>query len=297
MKRVIVGILSICIIAATITTMYVVNSKADSKQINKTFTGFIFSSEGKLVKEVPIKINGKQYSENHAYRDYFTGTIEIDGKLTEISSTKNKDEIISNFDTQKFYLAVNPVPENVNRYVVHTTTITISKDFTTAYGVTPNLRNNYGQMEFFFKTDRDLKTPIDENIQYVDEAAKKVKLYVSAMKLAFQAKNAGNGFIAVKEETLEGFEEEKSKQDILEGLRSLSRNVYWYEGVKQDISLFEFDNNGRMTRTLNGTLLSIKVEEFKGDEAVIEATSCVDNTGAVSRKYKATYKDGQWLLQ
>ena len=130
----------------------------------------------------------------------------------------------------------------------------------------------------------------------MSEATKRVKLYVSAMKATFQVKNGGNRFIAVKEETLEGLKEEKSKQDVLEGLKSLSQNMYWYEGVKDDKSLFEFDKNGRMTRILDGTLLSIKVEELKNDEAVIDATSWFGNLGAIILKYKAVYKDGQWQL-
>jgi hypothetical protein len=73
--------------------------------------------------------------------------------------------------------------------------------------------------------------------------------------------------------------------------------VYWYEGVKDDKSVFEFDNNGRMRRTLNGTLLSIKVEEFSNDEAVIEVTSWFGNLGAIFPKYKAVYRDGQWQLK
>lgn len=117
------------------------------------------------------------------------------------------------------------------------------------------------------------------------------------MKAAFQTENGGNSFIAVNEEGLEGLKDEKSRQNVLDGLKSLSQKQYWYEGVKDDKSLFEFDKNGRMIRTLNGTLLSMKVDEYKNDEAVVEAASWFGNTGAVYIKYNASYKDGQWQLK
>lgn len=307
MKKFVVGILILCFIGATAETMHVSRSKAGNtvlpnasvaayKEINKTLTVFIYSSEGKLIKEVPVKIRGRQYSETSVYRDYFDGKVEIDGEVIDISSIKNKTAVISDFDTQNNYLALNPTPDKMDGVVEHTTSVTISKDFTNAYGYTPNLRKSYGQGTFF-KSDINLKTPQDANNQYAEEAGKRVKLYIAVMKAAFQIENGGNGFIAVKEGTLEGLKEEKSKQDVIEGLKSLSQNVYWYEGVKDDKSLFEFDKSGRMTRTLNGTLLSIKVEEFNNDEAVVEATSWFGNLGAVFPKYKAVYRNGQWQLK
>lgn len=307
MKKALAGILSICIIGATSAGLYGCNLrqdnansyvalKSDYKEINKTINGFIFTGEGKLVKKVPIKIIGKQYKETSKDRDYFAGTIEVDGETTEISSTKDKDAVLSDFDTQNFYLTLNPAIGSEKGVIEHTASITISKDFNTVYGFTPNITKSYGQFAFF-KSDKSLKTPQDESIEYTKEAAKRVDLYVAVMKAAFQKENGGNGFIAVKEETLEGFKEEKSKQNVLECLKSLSSNVYWYEGVRDDKSLFEFDENGRITRTINGTLLSIKVEEFKGNEAVIEATSWFGNLGAVFPKYKAVYRGGQWHLE
>lgn len=132
---------------------------------------------------------------------------------------------------------------------------------------------------------------------HTDEAAKRVSLYIEAMKSAFQEGNGGNGFIAVKEETLEDLNEERPKQDVLEGLKALSPKVYRYDDIKDDNSLFESDSIGRETRTLNGTLLYINDEEFKGDEAIVEAISWFGNLGAVSPKYKAVYKDGKWELK
>ena len=307
MKKFIIGIVGVCIIGIAGTSLYMLNrgtgsnipqatSEAGFKIINKILTGYIFSGEGKLVKEVPVKINGKQYSETSSVRDYFTGTIEINGETVQISSTKDKNAAVSDLDTQKFYLASNPVPNNIKGEVQLTTSIIISKDFSTVYGYTPNVRKNFGKGAFF-KSDKGLKTPQDKYIEYTEEAAKRVSLYIEVMKAAFKQENGGNGFIAVKEDTLEGLKEEKSKQDVLEGLKALSSNVYWYEGVKDDKSLFKFDTDGRMLRTLNGTLLSLKVEEFKGDEAVVEATSWFGNLGAVCPKYKAVYKDRKWKLE
>lgn len=225
MKKITGGILGLCIIGATFATIHILNpklgnsifqitSERDYKEINKTLTGFIFSPKGNLVKEVPVEINGKQYSETSAYKDYFTGTIEIDGVITNIISIKDKTAAIPNLDTQKFYLALNPDPNNIKGMVQLTTSVTISKNFTTAYGYISNLNKSYGQGAFF-KSDMDLKTPQEEYIQYMEEAAKRVNLYVAVMKAAFQVENGGNDFIAVKEETLEGLKEEKSKQDVL----------------------------------------------------------------------------------
>lgn len=145
---------------------------------------------------------------------------------------------------------------------------------------------------------KETANPIqNDNNQYTEEEVKRVKLYVAVMSAAFQIENGGNGFIAVQKDTLDGLIEEKAKEDVLEGLKSLSKNVYWYEDVKDDKSLFEFDDNGMMARTLNGTMLSIKVEQFKNNKAVVEATSWFGNLGAVFPKYKAVYKNGQWELE
>jgi len=73
MNKMFVGILSLLLIVTALSSTYVLNIKSDNKlpsitsktdyrQIKKTFTGFIFSSEGKLVKEISVKINGKQSS-------------------------------------------------------------------------------------------------------------------------------------------------------------------------------------------------------------------------------------------
>jgi hypothetical protein len=139
-----------------------------------------------------VKIIGKQHSETPEYSDYFDGKVEIDGEVFDISSTNNKTAGISNFYTENYHLAINPSSDKIDGVVEHTTSITISKDFSAAYGYTANLRKNYGEGTFF-KSDKNLKTPQDENIQYKEEAGKRVRLYVAVMKAAFQIENGGNG--------------------------------------------------------------------------------------------------------
>jgi len=135
------------------------------------------------------------------------------------------------------------------------------------------------------------------NTHNTEKEAKRVKLYIAAMKEAFKMGNGGNGFIAVKEETLKDLKDKRLREEVLEGLKSLSPNVYWYEDVKNSKALFEFDEKGEMMGTLNGTLLSVKAVELKDDKATIEAISGFGNLGAVLLKYKAVYKNYQWELK
>lgn len=146
MRKIIVGIIILCIIGVTSAAMYAFSSKTDNaelqitsesacREINKTLTGFIFSPEGKLVKEVPVKIIGKQYSETSLYRDYFDGKIEIDGEVIDITSPNNKAAVISDFDTQNYYLALNPDPNKINGLAENTTSVAISKDLPLLTGI------------------------------------------------------------------------------------------------------------------------------------------------------------------
>lgn len=128
------------------------------------------------------------------------------------------------------------------------------------------------------------------------EERKKLTLYLTAMKAAFVEENGGNGFIAVKLDTLEGLSDE-AKEEVLDNLRDLSVNIYDFEQVKDDKTKFETDEDGRLIRTINGTLLYVNVEEYNEDEAIIEATSWFGNLGAVFPKYKATYENGKWHLK
>lgn len=125
---------------------------------------------------------------------------------------------------------------------------------------------------------------------------KRIALYVTSMKAAFLAENGGNGYIAVKLDTLKGLENQKDREKVLEGLKELSHNVCDNECVKDDEAKFKFDNSGRETGTINGTVLWVELQEYQEDKAVITAVSWFGNLGAVFPKYKAVYKDGVWHL-
>lgn len=128
------------------------------------------------------------------------------------------------------------------------------------------------------------------------EEMKKIDLYVMVMKSAFYEENGGNGFIAVKMDTLEGLSQ-KSKQEILNKLKDISSNVYPFEEIKNDSTKFEQDQNGNLIRSINGTLLSVRVEKWSDNKVIIEATSWFGNLGAVFPKYEAKYKSGKWQLK
>ncbi|WP_432666546.1 hypothetical protein R9X47_09390 [Wukongibacter baidiensis] len=128
------------------------------------------------------------------------------------------------------------------------------------------------------------------------EEMKKIDLYVLVMTAAFNEENGGNGFIAVEMKSLEGLSD-KGKEEVLNKLKSIAKNVYPFEEVKDDSTKFEKDKDGNLRRSLNGTLLSVRVEKMSKNKATIEATSWFGNLGAVFPKYKAIYKNGKWNLE
>lgn len=125
---------------------------------------------------------------------------------------------------------------------------------------------------------------------------KRIDLYVTAMKAAFHEENGGNGFIAVKLDTLKDLKNQKEKEKVLEGLRELSPLIYDYEQVKADSTRFRLDERGLNKSTINGTVLWLNLKEYQGDTAVITAVSWFGSLGAVFPEYKAVYKDGKWHL-
>lgn len=125
---------------------------------------------------------------------------------------------------------------------------------------------------------------------------KKLNLYLTALKAAFEEENGGNGFIAVNLDTLEGLSNE-AKEEVLYNLIDLSANIYSFEQVKDDKTKFERDDDGGLKHAINGTLLYVKLEEYKDNEAIIEVTSWFGNLGAVFPKYKAIYENGKWHLK
>lgn len=132
--------------------------------------------------------------------------------------------------------------------------------------------------------------------QVSEEESKRIQLYIFVMKDAFEKENGGREFIAVDKGTLEGLEDQ-SKEEVLKGLKNLAKNIYWFEDVKDNNELFVYGSNGMLSHTINGTLLSVNLERYKENEAIIEATSWFGNLGAVMPRYYAIYKDGKWELK
>ena len=100
------------------------------------------------------------------------------------------------------------------------------------------------------------------------EEKQRIDLYVMALKAAFQAENGGDGFIAVKLDTLERLSEQ-GKEEVLKALTSLSPNVYSFENVKNDNTKFKLDDEGRLMSSIDGTLLYVKVKEYNVNKAIV----------------------------
>ena len=140
-------------------------------------------------------------------------------------------------------------------------------------------------------TDTTTKTP-----EISGDERQRIDLYVSVMKAAFNEENGGSAFVAVKLDTLDGLSD-KAKVEVLKELTSLSPNVYDFEKVKDDETKFELDENRRLRRTLNGSLLYIELEQYSKSKATITGVSWFGNLGAVFPSYEATYKNGIWKLK
>lgn len=138
----------------------------------------------------------------------------------------------------------------------------------------------------------DKKSPVVEKER--SEEADKIDLYVKVMNAAFKKENGGNSFIAVKLDTLEGLTDE-SKETVLQKLTSLSANIYDYEEVKNDPDKFEFEGEN-LIGAINGTVLSIDLEQYDKNKATITGASWFGNVGAVYIEYEAVLKNGNWNL-
>lgn len=108
---------------------------------------------------------------------------------------------------------------------------------------------------------------------------RRIDLYVEVMKSDFEKENGGNDFIAIRLDTLEGLSSE-SKDIILENLKDISQNVYDFEDVKNDESKFKFDGE-HLQGAINGSILSIDLDEYKDKSAKITGVSWFGNVGAV----------------
>ena len=134
-------------------------------------------------------------------------------------------------------------------------------------------------------------TPNDKN-----EERQRMDLYISVMKGAFQEENGGNGFVAVKLDTLKGLSNQ-AKEEVLKELTILSPNIYSFEDTRNDKRKFELDADGRLNRSIDGTLLWVEVEEYSASKAVITGVSWFGSLGAVFPKYEATFENGTWKLK
>ena len=128
------------------------------------------------------------------------------------------------------------------------------------------------------------------------EERQRMDLYISVMKVAFQEENGGNGFVAVKLDTLKGLSDQ-AKEEVLKELTVLSPNVYSFEDTQNDNTKFELDADGRLKRSIDGTLLWVEVEEYSESKAIITGVSWFGNLGAVFPKYEATFENGTWKLK
>lgn len=162
-------------------------------KVDKNYKVFVYSEERQPIKEVSVKLRGGKYN-GLISRDYFTGTIEVEGETTQISSTKDRKARFLGLDLKRYYHASNPNPNSINKnqkgIVVLKTSIVVSKDFKTIYGCTPKLKEKYGNHSYF-KSDKNIKTSFDEGLSSLEQR-KRIDLYLTAMKDAFQIENNNN---------------------------------------------------------------------------------------------------------
>jgi len=141
------------------------------------------------------------------------------------------------------------------------------------------------------------QNPIQEPSSEINnEEKQRMDLYIKVMKAAFHEENGGNEFVAVDIDTLEGLSD-PARQAILDALTDLSPNVYKFDEIKNDPTKFQLDDQGRLVRSIDGTLLSVNIKEYGEGKAIITGVSWFGNLGAVFPKYEAVYKDGEWHLK
>lgn len=151
-----------------------------------------------------------------------------------------------------------------------------------------------GCMEVGSETRHD--DPSDAVPQVSAEEQQRIDLYVAVMKAAFEEENGGSGFIAVKLDTLTGLSD-PAKALVLKELAELSPHVHDYEDVKEDASKFEFYDADRHSRTLDGTVLWVELDEYRETHAIITGVSWFGALGAVFPTYEAVYENGSWQLK
>lgn len=202
--------------------------------------------------------------------------------------------MIDNLDEVTFAFRNSKSDGKLDQSKYNTTFTFPRKAFEEKYGDLSVLGENLDLLEEALKGKM---AEAKENKQDISpKERQRIDLYIMALTAAFQVENGGDGFIAVKLDTLEGLSEQ-GKEEVLKALTSFSPNVYSFENVKNDNTKFELDNEGRLIRSIDGTLLYVKVEEYNENKAKIIGVSWFGNLGAVFPKYEATFKNGKWELK
>lgn len=132
--------------------------------------------------------------------------------------------------------------------------------------------------------------------EQMSEEEKRIQLYIKAMEGAYNEENGGNGFIAIRTDTLEGLSQE-GIEEVLTYFKSISDNVYPFSEVENDETKFEKDDRGNLVTTINGSLLFIDLDSYSEKKAVITGVSWFGNLGAIFPKYEAKFKNNQWQLE
>ncbi|PKM89517.1 MAG: hypothetical protein CVU87_05045 [Firmicutes bacterium HGW-Firmicutes-12] len=139
------------------------------------------------------------------------------------------------------------------------------------------------------------KDGTDATLEIGSEERQRMDLYIEVMKAAFEEENGGHTFIAIKLDTLEELSD-LAKEEVMKAFTSISVNVYDFEDIRDDNTKFEKNDKG-LTRTIEGALLWVEVEEYYDRKATITGVSWFGNLGAVFPTYEATYKNGMWQLK
>lgn len=143
------------------------------------------------------------------------------------------------------------------------------------------------------------ETPLEAENSHPEinaEEMKKVELYTTVMKAAFEIENGGNSFIAIKLDSLEGLSR-RAQEIVLDNFTDLCPHVYSYEEIKDDPTKIEWYNSSFPNRAIDGTVLSVDLKEYGNDTAQIEAVSWFGSLGAVLPTYEAKYVNNHWELK
>ncbi|MDP4182697.1 MAG: hypothetical protein Q8942_16615 [Bacillota bacterium] len=148
-------------IASIIIKVYLFPSQVQESKshITKVYSIYLFKSSNTLIETNNIKLDGTLYKDSK-HRDNFIGTITFQGISTSINTLSlDKKAIFSEIDERNFYPIGNSEKLNSGLSKINTF-IAVSKDFTTIYGYTNDIRKSYGKKSYF-KSNKNLKTFLD----------------------------------------------------------------------------------------------------------------------------------------